>query len=236
LSAAVSEQVDFLKRRMLEYWLLDWREYNLPVYPIAVLSHNQATPGLPPPLEIRFPNKRVLQFDFDVIDLPRMEARSYVRLKNPAALALAARMKVNSQERSSLTRDFYLSLASTAISREDQALAAGFFSSYQHLTAQENLQLEKELSKVKSDAAREAVMNLTNPFIELGKQRGRQEGIVEGQAELVLKLLSRRLGNLAASRARAVRKLSPPKIEALGEALLEFRSPTDLARWLRKNK
>ncbi len=221
---------------MLEYCLLDWREYNLPVYPIAVLSHNQAAPGLNVPLEIRFPNKRVLQFDFDVIDLPRMEARSFVKLKNPAALALAARMKVDPQERISLTRDFFLSLAGTAISREDQALAAGFFSSYQPLNDQEALQLEKDLGKVESDEVREAVMNLTNPFIELGKQRGRLEGIVEGQAELVLKQLDRRLGALSPSQERAVRRLSPSKIEALGEALLEFRSPADLTRWLHKNK
>jgi predicted transposase YdaD len=225
-----------LGRRLLEYWMLDWREYNLPVYPIAVLSYNQTGQDLHLPLEIRFPNKRVLQFDFDVIDLPRMEAHAFTRLKNPAALALAARMKVDQNRRTAMTRDFFLSLAGTAISREDQALVAGFFSSYQPLTARENLQLQLELGKVESDAVREAVMNLTNPFIELGKQRGRQEGIAEGQAELVLKQLSRRLGNLSASRARAVRKLSPPKIEALGEALLEFRSSTDLAQWLRKNK
>jgi hypothetical protein len=121
---------------------------------------------------------------------------------------------------------------------------AGFFSSYQPLTARETLQLEKELGKVESDAAREAVMNLTNPFIELGKRRGRQEGLIEGrqegiaegQAELVLKQLSKRLGDLSASQEKAVRKLSPNKTETLGEALLEFRSPADLARWLRKNK
>ncbi len=83
-------------------------------------------------------------------------------------------------------------------------------------------------------------MNLTNPFIELGKRRGRQEGILEGrhegQTELVLKLLVRRIGALSAAQDKAIRKLSAEKIEALGEALLEFRSSTDLARWLRQNK
>ena len=82
-------------------------------------------------------------------------------------------------------------------------------------------------------------MNLTNPFIELGKQRGRQEGIVEGrqegQAELVLRLLVRRLGAPSPAHEKAIRKLSAEKIEALGEALLDFSAPTDLARWLRKN-
>ncbi len=75
-------------------------------------------------------------------------------------------------------------------------------------------------------------MELTNPFIELGKQRG----IIEGQAELVLKQLRKRLGVLPASQEKAVRKLSSARIEALGEALLDFTTSADLTRWLRQNK
>ena len=232
-----------LARRMLEYFLLDWQEYKIPVYPIAVLSHKQAAKLPLSPLELSFPNKRVLHFDFDVIDLARMEARSYVKRKNPAALALAARMKIAPKDRVSLTHDFFLSLARTKIGREEKDLVAGFFSSYHQLSGQESLHLEEELSKVKSKDAREAVMNLTNPFIELGKQRGRQEGIVEGrqagrqegQTELVLRLLVRRLGAPSPAHEKAIRKLSAEKIEALGEALLDFSASTDLARWLRKN-
>lgn len=233
-----------LARRMLEYWLLDWREYNLPVYPIAVLSYKQVALNPSSPLEIQFPNKRVLEFDFDVIDLPKMDAESYVRMPNPAALALAARMKRDPAERVRLTRNFFLSLAQTAIRRKDQELVAGFFSRYQPLTDQEALQLEHELGKVKPEAAREVVMNLTNPFIELGKQRGLQQGrqeglqqgLQQGEAELVLKQLGRRLGTLSISQAKTVRRLPLRKIEALGEALLDFTSLADLTRWLRNNK
>jgi hypothetical protein len=229
-----------LARRMLEYFLLDWREYKIPVYPIAVLSYKHVKPFTRAPLEISFPNKKVLFFDFDVIDLPRMDAKSYVKLKNPAALALAARMKMNPQDRVSLARDFFLSLALTKIGREEKDLVAGFFSNYRKLSGQESLQLEEELSKVKPRDAREAVMNLTNPFIELGKQRGivegRQEGILQGQTELVLKQITRHLGVPSPAHEKAIRKLSAEKIEALGEALLDFAAPADLAHWLRQNK
>ncbi len=81
-------------------------------------------------------------------------------------------------------------------------------------------------------------MELTNPLIELGKLRGRKEGLQEGkqrEVELVLRQLVRRLGTLSTSQGKAVRKLDLAKIEALGEALLDFRSRTDLARWLREN-
>ena len=87
-------------------------------------------------------------------------------------------------------------------------------------------------------------MNLTNPFIELGKQRGRQQGLEQGleqgrqqgEAELVLRQLARRLGPLSSSQEKTIRKLPVNKIEALGEALLDFTSSLDLNRWLRGNK
>ena len=225
-----------LARRMLEYWLLDWREYNLPVYPIAVLSHRQSASGLNSPLKIRFPNKRVLEFDFDVIDLPRMDAKQFARMHNPAALALAARMKFHPKERVHLTRDFFVTLAETGIKHKDLGLVADFFSKYQPLTSRETLQLQRKLGKVKPDSAREAVMNLTNPFIELGKQKGLQQGLQQGETEMVLRQLARRLGTLSSSQEKAIRKLSIKRIENLGEALLDFTSMADLNEWLRKQK
>jgi hypothetical protein len=60
--------------------------------------------------------------------------------------------------------------------------------------------------------------------------------MVKGQAGLVLKLITRRLGVPSPTHEKAIRKLSADKIEALGEALLDFSAPTDLARWLRQNK
>ena len=78
-------------------------------------------------------------------------------------------------------------------------------------------------------------MNLTNPFIELGKQRGMEQGRQLGEAELVMKLLARRLGVLSASQEEMIRGLPLPKIEALGEALLDFTSPADLAQWMSQN-
>jgi hypothetical protein len=85
------------------------------------------------------------------------------------------------------------------------------------------------MSKVMPDMAREKVIRLTNPFIELGIHRGRQQG----EIELVLRQLKRRLGSLTAAQEEAVRMLKLRRIEALGEALLEFNSRADLDRWLK---
>ncbi len=83
-------------------------------------------------------------------------------------------------------------------------------------------------------------MNLTNPFIELGKQRGLEQGLekgrFQGKADLVIKLLTKRLGALSGAQEKTLRGLMLESIDALGEALLDFTSPSDLTRWLRNNK
>ena len=188
---------------------------------------------LPSPIAVDFPNGRVLWFKFDVIDLARMNAECYLQLANPAALALASRMKFDAIRRISLVKDFFVSLAETSLDKEHQLLVAGYFSAYQPLSNQEVLQLEQEMSKIRPDMRRERVIQLTNPFIELGVRRGRRQGRRWGEVELVLKQLRYSLGSLTASQEKAIRMLKLPQVEALGKALLRFTSNSDLERWLR---
>jgi hypothetical protein len=147
-----------LGRRMLEYFLLDWQDFDLPVYPIAVLSHKKRASGCQLPLRVDFPNKQVLHFEFDVIDLARMDAETYLKFPNPASLALSSRMKFDPTNRVKLAHDFFVKLADTPVSGIVKRLVAGFFSEYQRLSPQEALQLEHKLSKVMPDMAREKVM------------------------------------------------------------------------------
>jgi hypothetical protein len=228
-----------LKRRMLEYFILDWREYDLPVYPIAVLSSPRTVAVHASPLAVDFPNKRVLCFDFDVLDLGSMDAGNYVKTPNPAVLALAARMRFTRKNRLSLIKDFAITLARIRTVKRVGDVVASFFFAYQHLDESEDLKLRQEIARVESKEMRDRVMQLTNPWIEAGKregfQQGRHEGRHEGEAELVLKLLARRLGALSAAQEKSIRKLPLTKIEELGEALLEFTSRADFARWLRLN-
>ena len=233
--------------RMLEYYVLDRQDFGLPVYPVAVLSHAKPAGKQSLPLRAQFPNKRVLEFDFDVIDLARLEARTFLQCHNLAALALAARMSFETKRRLTLARDFFVSLASTAAGRAEQELVTGFYSAYQPLSKEETLQLNRDLSIVIPEALREKVMQLTNPFIELGFQQGIEKGLAEGiekgvekgrregEVELVLRQLSRRFGALPASQRKLIRKLDLAKIEALGETLLGLKSRSDLAQWLRSN-
>lgn len=65
-----------------------------------------------------------------------------------------------------------------------------------------------------------------------GHQEGRQEGHVEGEVTLIRRLLQRRCGALAPALAEEITQLDMSQLEALGEALLDFRSTADLEQWL----
>jgi predicted transposase YdaD len=74
--------------------------------------------------------------------------------------------------------------------------------------------------------------------LQIGKQEGRQEGrqeMLRQEIALILRLLTRRCGNLTIAKQEQVRLLPIDILEALGEALLDFRGIEDLDIWLREN-
>jgi hypothetical protein len=88
----------------------------------------------------------------------------------------------------------------------------------------------------------ELLMSLkTSPLyvehIEKVKLQSRSEGLAEGRTagerELILKLLTRKLGSLSPELQARIGGLSIDRLEALGEALLDFQSVGDLEKWLR---
>jgi len=61
-----------------------------------------------------------------------------------------------------------------------------------------------------------------------GIQQGRQEGMLE----LVMRLVLRRVGELEPELQNRISRLSIEQLENLGEAVLDFTSPSDLMNWL----
>jgi len=59
-----------------------------------------------------------------------------------------------------------------------------------------------------------------------------QEAKQEGEATLVLRLLVRRLGQVAPELRAQIQQLPVAQLEELGEALLDFSSAQDLTDWL----
>ncbi|MCY7337241.1 MAG: DUF4351 domain-containing protein [Chamaesiphon sp.] len=60
----------------------------------------------------------------------------------------------------------------------------------------------------------------------------KEEGIIEGERSLVVKQLTRKLGNLSPELLAKVNGLNLERVEALAEELLDFTNVGDLERWL----
>jgi predicted transposase YdaD len=66
-------------------------------------------------------------------------------------------------------------------------------------------------------------------------EEGRQQGLEQGEKNVVLRQLKRRIGEIEAETQARVERLSLAQLEALSEALLDFTQAQDLTRWLNRH-
>ncbi len=71
--------------------------------------------------------------------------------------------------------------------------------------------------------------------VQEGLLQGKQEGKQEGEANLLIRQLNRRFGNLSPELEGRIRTLPVEKLENLGEALFDFQADEDLLTWLDNN-
>ena len=101
-----------------------------------------------------------------------------------------------------------------------------------HLTEALSLRFEQDL--------RELEESLNMPYVtsveRIAEARGEAREKREGESSLLLRLLAKVCGPLPEDVADRIRSLPFQQIEALGEALLDFRSLADLQNWLELNE
>jgi predicted transposase YdaD len=68
-----------------------------------------------------------------------------------------------------------------------------------------------------------------------GRQEGEAKGRQEGEAAVTLRQLNRRCGPLSEVTTAQIQALPVNQLEALSDALLDFKGPADLAAWLAAN-
>jgi predicted transposase YdaD len=69
--------------------------------------------------------------------------------------------------------------------------------------------------------------------LQIGRREGEQFGLQIGEANMVIRQLTRRFGSLTPTQMQKVRSLTLPQLESLGEALLDFKNVADLENWFK---
>ena len=101
------------------------------------------------------------------------------------------------------------------------------------------LVLDKNLVKqiLRRDIMRESV--IYQDILAEGEVKGKTQGRVEGRVEearaLVIRQLTRKLGNVSPMLLAKIEALPLERVESLGEELLDFSSIADLESWLSQN-
>ena len=143
------------------------------------------------------------------------------------AAALLSKMGYKQEEKVRVKVEFIRMLTRLRLDPARMTLLAGFFETYLRLNRSEEERFEEELRSLEPKEAL-AMMEITTSWHE----KGRVEGRVEGQIELVLKLIRKRFGFVPEEIAVILPSLTPEKIEALGEALVEVASLEELRSFL----
>ncbi len=218
---------DFAKR-MFFYFARLTEKFALPVYPIALFSYDKPRTAEKSQYLVNFPDRKVVEFNFAVIQLNRLNWRDYLTSNNAVASALMAKMGIKTEDRVTAKKECLRMIARLKLDPARTHLLGGFVDSYLKLLAAERKKLEAEMQKLPT-TEREEIMEITTSWEEEGLKKGLQREI-----DFILRLVKKRFGSLRQSAEKNIRALPVEKVEELGEALFDFKSEKDMESWLKK--
>jgi hypothetical protein len=219
-----------LDRRMFRYFARLYDRYDQPIYPIALCSYPRPRRPAADRHELRVAQRTVLTFQYQVVQLNRMDWRTYLTTSNPAAMALMA-----PEDRWRVKAACLRLLAGAPLSGAQRRLIGQFVDIYLPLNARETQALAAEVAQLPG-AAKEVVMELITSWERKGRaeglREGRAEGLREGQRLVVERMLTRRFGTLSPGVRERLATLTADELTALADALLDFTSLAEVEAWL----
>ncbi len=222
-------------KRFFKYFARLYEEHDLPVYPIVLFSFDNPKRPEQSTHIIEFPDLKVVEFNFRVVQLNRLSWRDYLHHQNPVASALMAKMKMTPQERQRVKYECFNLMATLELDPARLQLIAGFVDTYLKLNPEEETWFMAEIEKLepfKKEIIMETLTTWEQRGLEKGLQQGLQQGLQNEALALTLRLLKRRFTRLSRATERRIAALSLDQLEELCEAVLDFRDPTQLQHWL----
>jgi hypothetical protein len=215
-------QADFNKR-MFRYFARLHEKYDLPIYPVVILSYDQPQKAATNNYQIEFPDFQVLQFNYRVVQLNRLNWRDFLNQRNPVASALMAKMQIASEDRPKVKAQCLRLLITLRLDPAKMQLISGFIDTYLNLNESEEQVFQSELGTIELDE-REEVMQIVTSWM--------RTGIQQGQVSMAMRQLKHKFGEIDSDLEARIKELSSLQLEDLSEALLDFDRVEDLTVWL----
>ena len=225
VEAQATAKTDF-NRRMFTYFARLEQKFALPVYPIVIFSYESPQKPAINQYEVKFPDFKVLEFNYRVIQLNRLNWRDFLHQSNPVASALMAKMRIAPQERGKVKAQCLRLLVTLKLDPARMQLISGFVDTYLNLNPAEEKEFQTEISTFIPEE-QEEVMQITTSWMRKGIEQGRLENfhaniisILEKRFETVPSELSSKINSL-----EDVAKLQQLLLETISvNSLTEFQS------------
>jgi hypothetical protein len=233
---AQSEWRGEFPRRMFTYFARLHEGYQVPVFPIVVMTADSPLYAVPSEYVVSVAGWTVLQFNYRVVQLNRLSWRDFIRHENPLANALMAKMQMTEAERKQVKVECLRLILTQQLDPARMQMLAGFVDTYLKLPPQDEQWFETEVAKFEP-TEKEKAMYLMTTWERLGMEKGMEKGLEQGATQeaqkMVLRQLTGRFGApvVAAAEPR-IRQLPLTQLEDLGDALIFFNQPAELTNWL----
>ncbi len=210
-------------RRMFRYFCSLFLKYDHPIYPIVIFSYDRPQRLDKSSFVIDFPNKQILNFDYEIVQLDRLDWRDFLQQKNPVAAALMSKMKIDNSDRPTVKAECLRLMITLKLDPAKMQLISGFVDSYLRLNSHEESIFQSELSTMELQE-REQIMQITTSWEEKGR--------LEEKLAITLRQLKRKFGTLESDITNRIESLESSQLDSLTEDLLDFQSLDDLLNWL----
>jgi hypothetical protein len=171
-----ASKADF-NQRMFLYFAELYREYRVPIYPIAIFSFDKPQRPESSQLCLTLPDLEVLTFNFQSIQLNQLDWRDFLQHPNPVGAALMAKMNIAKKDRPKVKVECLRLLANLQLDPARTFLISGFVDTYLRLNPSEERVFQIEIAKIQTVVEREQVMELTTSWMERGLEQERRSTI-----------------------------------------------------------
>lgn len=171
--------------RMYHYFSLLYNKYRKPILPIAVFSYDEYR-NEQEVFTISFPFFHVLTFNFLMLELKKLDWRSYIKSNNPVAAALLSKMGYNEKEKVQVKKEFLRMIARMELNPAKARYINDFFERYLILNKIEEEELMKEINELENA---EEIFKLTNSWEEKGIEKGIEKGKRAEKRKIALEML-----------------------------------------------
>ncbi len=153
-----------------------------------IFSFDEPKRAEPNTYTVEFPNRKILEFNFEVIQLNRLNWRDYLNRPNPVAAALMAKMNMAKKERAKVKAECLRLLVTLKLDPAKTRLISKFVDTYLRLDGNEEQVFQAEIDRMEL-AQKEEIMEITTSWEEKGIEAGLERGMAQERQKIALRLL-----------------------------------------------